>query len=103
MSRYFFTVHDGHSTPDTEGIELPDWQTARYEAISLAGHILKDEAKRFLFDQEWWMEVTDVTGLTLFQLGFCLTEAAAVKNLPSGSWNGHRPPSARSNAGELAT
>lgn len=52
MPHYFFTVHDGRSTADTEGTELPDWQTARCEAIGLAGHILKDEAKRLLLNQE---------------------------------------------------
>lgn len=84
MPLYFFQILDGRSSTDTEGTELPDWQTARREAIRLAGHVLKDEADRLLFDEEWRMDVTDVTGLILFQLDFCFTEAAAVRNLASG-------------------
>ena len=79
MPRYFFHIHDGYSAMDTVGTELPDWQTARREAIRLAGMVLADEADRLLLGEEWRMEVTDAGGLTLFQLDFCFTEASATK------------------------
>lgn len=49
------------------------------------------------------MEVSDVTGHTLFQLDFCLTEVAVVKNLPLASGSGQRLHPARPHASELAT
>ncbi|GJD96606.1 DUF6894 family protein [Methylobacterium iners] len=84
MPRYFFNVHDGRSKLDTEGTELPDWQTARREAVRLASGILRDEADRLSFGEEWRLEVTDSRGLILFQLDFCFTEAAAVRSYASG-------------------
>ena len=79
VPRYFFHVYDGYSTTDTEGTELPDWHSARREAIRLAGQILNDEADKLLLGEGWRMEVTDVAGHTLFQLDFCFTESSAVQ------------------------
>lgn len=81
LPRYFFNIFDGRSTPDTDGTELPDWQAVRREAIRLAGHVLRDEATRLIPDEEWRMEVTDHTGLTLFQIDLSFTEAPAVRSL----------------------
>ena len=83
MPRYFFNVHDGRSSLDTEGTELLDWQIARREAICHAGKILKYEAERFPSGEERRMEVADASGLIIFRLDFCYTEAAAVKALAS--------------------
>ena len=79
MPRYFFDVHDGYSSTDTDGTELPDWQTARREAVRLAGQILTDEADKLLLGEEWRMEVTDATGLTMFKLDICFTEASVAQ------------------------
>ncbi len=70
MARFYFHVHDGVSPIDTEGTDLPDWQTARTEAIQLAGEIPKDNAPRIALDEDWRIEVTDHTGLMLFQMTF---------------------------------
>jgi hypothetical protein len=75
MPRYFFNIHDGKSIIDEEGTELPNWQAARIEAIGLAGHILKDEAHRIALGEDWRIEVTDHTGLILFQMTFQVVEA----------------------------
>ncbi|MBX9933589.1 MAG: hypothetical protein K2Y56_19050 [Methylobacterium sp.] len=79
MPRYFFHVFDGKSTLDADGTELPDWHTARREAVRLAGEILSDEAQGPFLGNEWRMEVTDAKGLTLFQLDFFFTESAAIQ------------------------
>ena len=44
MPRYFFHVHDGASSLDQEGTELPDIYTAQAEAIRTSGEILRDRA-----------------------------------------------------------
>lgn len=83
LPRYFFNVHDGHDIVDTEGTELADCQTARREAVQFACGVLKDTCDTLKFGEEWRMEVTDERGLILFELDFCLTEAAAVRSSAS--------------------
>jgi hypothetical protein len=75
MARFYFNVHDGKSILDDEGTELPDWRAARIEAIRLAGHILQDDAHRIALGEDWRIEVTDHTGLILFQMTFQVVEA----------------------------
>lgn len=79
MPRFHFNVHDGVSSYDTEGTELPDWQTARIEAIRLAGEILKDDAHRIALGEDWRIEVTDPTGLLLFQMTFLVVTAPVME------------------------
>lgn len=79
MPRYHFNVFDGLSSLDIEGTELPDWQTARIEAVRLAGEILKDDADRIDLGEDWCIEVTDQTGLVLFRLTLQVIEAPAVR------------------------
>ena len=78
MPRYHFNVYDGVSSLDIEGTELPDWQAARSEAIRLAGEILKDDADSINLGEDWRIEVTDHTGLVLFQMILHVVEAAAL-------------------------
>lgn len=78
MPRYHFNVYDGVSSLDLDGTELPDWQTARIEAIRLAGEILKDDADRIDLGEDWQIEVTDHTGLVLFRMVLHVVEAAAL-------------------------
>ena len=84
MPRYFFNIHDGHSSPDTEGLELLNWQVARRQAVRFAGEILKEEAERLPSGEEWKIEVANARGLILFRLDICCTEGAAVKSFTSG-------------------
>lgn len=78
MPRFHFHVHDGCSTLDTEGTELPDPQAARLEAIRIAGDILKHDAHRIALGEDWRIEVTDDTGLILFQMTFLVIESPAM-------------------------
>lgn len=79
MPRYHFNVHDGVRVPDTDGTELPDWQTARLEAVRRAGEVLKVDAKSVAFDDDWRIEVTDGTGLILFQMIFLMIESPVMR------------------------
>lgn len=79
MPRFYFNVRDGISCLDTEGIELPDWQAARIKAIRLAGRIIRDDAQRIALGEDWHIEVTDYTGLILFQMMFQVIEAPVLR------------------------
>ena len=70
MPRYFFHVIDGRDIIDSEGTELADLRQARIEAIHLAGSILRDEGDKFWKGEEWHMNVTDASGLSVLKLRF---------------------------------
>lgn len=84
MPRYHFNIHDGHSEIDRDGTELPDIQTARSEALQLAGTIISDAGRRVEFGEDWRVEVTDDSGLVLFRMDFVVVESPAVSKV-SGS------------------
>jgi hypothetical protein len=75
VPRYHFNILDGVRLPDTDGIELPDWHAARLEAVRRAGEILKDEPQSVALGEDWRIEVTDHTGLILFQMTFLMIES----------------------------
>ena len=77
MPRFHFNVYDGVSDIDKEGVELPDWEAARAEAVRVAGQIIKDGAKRIALGEDWRLEVTDHKGLILFRMDFNIMETAA--------------------------
>ena len=79
MPRFHFHVHDGCSVMDTEGTELPDPQAARLEAMRIAGDILKHDAHRVALGEDWRIEVTDATGLILFQMTFLVVESPVMR------------------------
>ena len=79
MPRFHFHVHDGCSVLDPEETELPDPQAARLEAIRIAGDILKHDAHRIALGEDWRIEVTDHTGLILFQMTFLVVESPVMR------------------------
>ena len=78
VPRYHFNVYDGVSSLDSDGTELPDWRAARIAAIRFAGEILRDDADRIDLGQDWWIEVTDHTGLVLLRMALHVAEAATL-------------------------
>jgi hypothetical protein len=74
MPRYFFHVHDGSSTIDSEGTELPDIFAAQEQAILLSGELLREMGGKFWNGEEWSLEVTDEAGRILFILRFSAEE-----------------------------
>ena len=82
MPRYFFNVVDGFSEPDPDGVELPDLDAARTEAITAAGEILRDMGANVWDGTEWRMEVTDGRGRTLFVVRFSAEETHALLDSP---------------------
>ena len=59
MPRFYFHIDDGWTHIDQVGVELPDLETARDEAVSAAGQILRDGAAKNLWSgKPWRMWVT---------------------------------------------
>ena len=81
MPFYHFNVHDGRSDTDLDGTDLIDRTNARLAAIKLAGSIIADEADRVQSSSEWYMDVTDASGLILYRLDFSVVEAPAAQSL----------------------
>lgn len=77
MPRYHFNVYDEHVSLDTDGTVLSDLQAARFEALQLAGEIIRDAAMRAELGEEWRLEVTDDTRLVLFRMDFVVADAPA--------------------------
>lgn len=78
---YHFNVRDGRSYPDALGSECASLQAARIEAVQRAGRLLAEDAARFWTGDEWSMEVTDPTGLTLFTLMFMAANSPAANGV----------------------
>jgi hypothetical protein len=79
MPRYFFHVHDGTSTLDTEGTELFDIFQAQEEAIRLSGALLSELGGKFWDGEDWSLEVTDEAGRGLFTLRFSAKEGPGLE------------------------
>ena len=58
MARYYFDINDGTELLDVEGLEIPDLNRARAEAIRAAGEMIRDLPGKF-DGQEWVMQVKD--------------------------------------------
>ncbi|TPI13027.1 hypothetical protein FJW06_15330 [Mesorhizobium sp. B4-1-3] len=71
MTRYFFHVDNGTFIPDEDGVDLPDLDAARMEAVRAAGEMIND-AKQSFWDHmtPWIMNVTDDQDRLLFTLQF---------------------------------
>jgi hypothetical protein len=70
MPGYFFNVHDGRSSPDQEGTELPDIGTAWAQAVGFSGEVLRDTGAKYWDHPDWRLDVLDEGGRTLFTLRF---------------------------------
>jgi hypothetical protein len=76
MPRYFFNIQDGKTILDDEGIELPDLDSARAQAVTSSGEMLRDGASSALWNgTAWKMWVTGEDKKTLFTLNFSATDA----------------------------
>ena len=85
VPRFHFNVYDGIELLDNAGVDLPDTNFARREAIRYAGTLLEDGAKKNSLGDEWRMEVTNDVGLVLFRLDFQVSESPAVAFAKTGA------------------
>lgn len=82
MPIYHFNVEDGVSLPDEDGYELPDLETAKRSAVSLAGELIRERAAEFWKDPDWRLSVTDAAGGELFALQFTGVMGPAIQPPP---------------------
>ncbi len=71
MSLYFFHVQDGSTTVDAEGVDFPDLDAARREAICTCAEILRDIPASIWNGgmlRVWVTDQSDGQGNTLFSL-----------------------------------
>ena len=71
MSLYFFHVQNGSTTLDDEGLDFPDLDSARREAICACGELLR-EVPAVIWNGDtlhlWVTDQPDGAGNTLFSL-----------------------------------
>jgi hypothetical protein len=71
MPRYFLHVCNGNGfVQDEEGIELPDLDAARLEAMRSARSIMASDVQRGILDLSSFIEVEDCDGKLVLTLGF---------------------------------
>ncbi|PBB83582.1 hypothetical protein [Mesorhizobium sp. WSM3876] len=71
MPIYHFHVDNGEFNPDADGVELPDVNAARVEAVRAAGEMINDNKEAFWqHAAPWIMHVTDGENHLLFTLQF---------------------------------
>ena len=79
MPRFYFHVEDDRTTHDQDGSVLPDIETARREAITVAGAMLRDGSGKVIWGgKPWRMWVTDqpdAGSKPLFTLRFSASES----------------------------
>jgi hypothetical protein len=69
MPLYFFhIVTPVERIEDGEGLELPDLDSARREAIDSLRSILAEETRRGVLGLDEWIEVADAAGKLLFTI-----------------------------------
>ncbi len=78
MPNFYFHTEDGRPFRDREGVELPDLDAARREAVLAFSEILKAQAATFWSEGLLRMSVCDEAGMTLFLLEVTATTAPAV-------------------------
>ena len=83
MPRYLFRIHDGREAPDVEGLDLPNIEAARIEAIHLAGDLLRQCAARFTPGADWRVSVREPPGRSLLTRDLALSHSAAIGSNPS--------------------
>ncbi len=79
MPRFFFHIHNGSGeTRDEEGLELPDLEAARLQAIEGIRSILKEEMGRGAIDFGGLIRITDHQDRHLLDVSFA--SAVEVRN-----------------------
>ena len=66
VPRYFFNRVDGKRDQDVDGLELPNVDHARYEAVAFAADTLKDDSFALWDGGEVRIEVADSMQLVIF-------------------------------------
>lgn len=81
MPRFKIDLRTDSHIADTLAVERDDQNALRIEVAKFVGETLRDHAMQIWVDEEWRVDVTDESGLILFVLHICATNAPAAKKL----------------------
>jgi hypothetical protein len=70
VPRYFFHVYDDIIAHDEEGVELPNEQAARLQALIGARDLIAAQVKHGYLIRSHWIFVADEEGQVLFKVTF---------------------------------
>ena len=70
MPRYFFNIRDGSDLPDTTGVELPNLDAAKAQAVRVSAEALRDLGADFWKHGDWRLDVTDAQGVQVIAIKF---------------------------------
>lgn len=70
MPRYYFHLHNGAVARDEEGLELPDLDAARQEAIKAARELMGEDIKAGLLRLGHRIEIRDADGAEVLVVPF---------------------------------
>ena len=70
MSRYFFQVHDDVGAADEDGLELPNVEVARWEALRGARSLAAEQVMLGRLNLSHSVEVADETGAVIATVTF---------------------------------
>lgn len=75
--RYFFDFSGASGWSDTEGVDLPDLETARLQGAKACAEWLRDHAEQLLGHGELRVSIRDETGRVLDGFGLSWMKGAA--------------------------
>jgi hypothetical protein len=70
MSRYFFNLYDDLVVLDEEGVELPNAEAARLQALSAVRDLLREQVRQGYMVLSHWIDVLDEAGEIVIHLPF---------------------------------
>jgi hypothetical protein len=70
VPRYFFHVYDDVIAHDEEGLELPNEEAARLQALIGARDLIAAQVKHGYLIRSHWIDVADEEGQVLFKVTF---------------------------------
>ena len=78
MPRYFFNIYDDVVVKDDEGMELPNLEAARLQALNGARDLIATQVRHGYMERSHWLEVEDAAGEVLLNLTFA--EAVEIRD-----------------------
>lgn len=72
MPHFYFHLSNGiGEVPDEEGVDLPDLEAARMQAVAAIRSILSEELSQGLLDLNGMIHITDHAGRLMLDVRYC--------------------------------
>jgi hypothetical protein len=81
LPKYYIGLRSETHLNETLEVERDDITALRLELARFVGDLLKEHAALIWEDQDWRVDVTNDTGLILFTMEICATDAPATAAL----------------------